>query len=496
MQSLRRPRPEPVLPVAPVNSSARLRVARWLELFNFSALLAVVVLSAIPYGTVQPQWRELCACAIFLLGALRIVEELLSGRRTHDWQLIWPLLAVALLAGAQTLPLGHNDVPGSSLTFWRTISTDAYETRLFVLNVLAFAGALELLLRYTTTPRRVRALIYVVLAVALASTLYGFLRQSMESEEGAGSLLPQVAAAQGYAQFVNRNHFAFLVEMALGLALGLLVGRGARRGYIFIYLGAAVCLWVGLILVNSRGGILSMLGMMVFTVLLASFVRGSGNSSRERERRPSAGWGRRAGAALVMRVALVVGLLVIIGAGSGWVGGDALQQRMDTISDEMHAPSEQHVNRMQIWGATWALIKAHPFLGSGFGAYWTAIPAYHHDAGTRSLQQAHNDYLEVLASGGLIGGALLVWFIYALGHTARRSLRASNTFRRAVCLGALAGIFAVALHSLFDFGLHVTVNALVLAVLIVLVTGHGQAEHETTPKRRRRRPPLTVVTAG
>jgi len=126
MQSLRRPKPERVLPVAPAKPSARLRVAQRLELFNFAALLAVIVLTAIPYGTVQPQWRELFACAIFILGALRIVEELLSGRRTQDWQLIWPILAVALLAFAQTLPLGANGAAGSSgLISWRTISTDA-----------------------------------------------------------------------------------------------------------------------------------------------------------------------------------------------------------------------------------------------------------------------------------------------------------------------------------------------------------------------------------
>ncbi len=107
-------------------------------------------------------------------------------------------------------------------------------------------------------------------------------------------------------------------------------------------------------------------------------------------------------------------------------------------------------------------------MGAGFGGYWMAVPEYHDASGSFVPQQAHNDYLELLASGGLIGAILGVWFVFALIRSARKTLRAGNSFRRASALGALAGLFAVAVHSLVDFGLHITVNALIFTALIVI----------------------------
>ena len=82
-----------------------------------------------------------------------------------------------------------------------------------------------------------------------------------------------------------------------------------------------------------------------------------------------------------------------------------------------------------------------------------------------ALEQAHNDYLELLASGGLVGAALAAWFVVSLVRAARRNLRARGLPLRAVRAGSLAGLAAVALHSLFDFGLHVTANAVLFVAL-------------------------------
>jgi O-antigen ligase len=96
-----------------------------------------------------------------------------------------------------------------------------------------------------------------------------------------------------------------------------------------------------------------------------------------------------------------------------------------------------------------------------------------------SLQQAHNDYLELLASGGLLGAALFVWLVWLIVARARRSLRSPDSFRRAAAAGATGGLLAVAAHSLFDFGLHVIANAYVLAMLLAVVCAGARVEGET-----------------
>jgi O-antigen ligase len=159
--------------------------------------------------------------------------------------------------------------------------------------------------------------------------------------------------------------------------------------------------------------------------------------------------------------------------GTVWLGGDRLATRIEESRNELNTETSdlrQGVSRNEIWKASWELFKAHPVLGVGMGAYWAAIPAVHNASGTMTPQEAHNDYLELLASGGLVGLALGVWFAIVVFKRMRENLGSPNRFRRAACFGSAIGITGVAVHSLVDFGLHMIVNALVFTTLIVIAT--------------------------
>ncbi|MEP6912259.1 MAG: hypothetical protein ABI923_05870, partial [bacterium] len=59
-------------------------------------------------------------------------------------------------------------------------------------------------------------------------------------------------------------------------------------------------------------------------------------------------------------------------------------------------------------------------------------------------------------------------------------------FRRGVSTGALAGCFAVLVHSFFDFTLHTTSNTLLFLVLAALATMDTRIEQGGGRKRKRR----------
>jgi O-antigen ligase len=180
--------------------------------------------------------------------------------------------------------------------------------------------------------------------------------------------------------------------------------------------------------------------------------------------------------------------------GVGWVGGERVVSNFqnagtDFSEQEMH--DNINTSRKEIWSATWQMAKAHPLAGVGIGGYWIGISKYHRASGEITPQQAHNDYLELLASGGVIGCALVVWFMVVFIRKAANSLKTADTYYRATTIGALAGIFGVAIHSFVDFGLHMTINALLLFALIVIAVytdrppnpraGRGRIELATEP---------------
>jgi O-antigen ligase len=428
----------------------------------FLALLALLVLAAIPYGTVEPWWKAAFVCAVFVILSVGLVESLFRGIREIDGRsILLPMLALSALAYLQTLSLGPRSE--ANLLVWNTISADPFQTRFFALQMLALTAFLALLYRYANTERRIRALVYTILAVAAVSALFGILRHS--SQQQLGFILPLLKQNQGYGQFINKNHFAYLMEMAFGLGLGIILAGGVRRDRLMIYVALLLPIWTALVLANSRGGILSMLTQICVAVLLLVNFR---NLSDDYQL-------PRITQSVVFKSVLLLVLIAGVLFGTFWVGGDRLATNFEAATNEIDANTREGASRQEIWRATLKMFAAHPILGVGLGGYWIGITAYHEASGLMTPQEAHNDYLELLSSGGLIGFSLGVWFAVAVIRRARQTLASDVGYLRAVRFGAILGVAGVAAHSLVDFGLHILVNAAVFLTLIMFATRKREA---------------------
>lgn len=440
----------------------------------FAGLVCVVALSAIPYGSAGPEWTAVFEAAVFLLAALWVIEGALSGgwRLSRAHAVAAPGLALAVYAFIQTVPLGA----GGAISF------DPYETRLVALKLLAYTAFFALSLRYVNDERRMRALLYAVAAAGLASALFGIVRQT--GQRGEGFVLEYLRPGLGYAQFVNKNHFAYAAEMALGVLLGIVAGGGVARTKALVPLSLALPVWAALVLSNSRGGLFAMLCQIIF--LGATF--GVTRAGRVNEEREHAGrqhsLAERISRSRAARAALVVVLLATVVVGTVWVGGDAVADRVANVGEEesAQASAPARAGRRDIWAATWEMFEAHALAGVGFGGYWVAVSRYHEGSGQSVPRQAHSDYLETLASGGLIGAALVACFVFLLARQSAPLLRRGGTFERAARLGALAGLCGVAAHSLVEFGLHVPSNAYAaLALAAVAACGPAGSSQKTIP---------------
>jgi O-antigen ligase len=461
----------------------RERVSTLLDRLIYLGLITIITFAAIPYGTVDAWWVSIFECGVFVLAALWLTHGALNGSwGQFDWLLGVPLAALLLFAFVQTLPLWPDSTDTLAVGSPRiALSADPYETRLWILYICALSLVGALLARYTSSERRIKVLVVTVIAIGVASAIFGILRHVthfplplMESRS--------LGTDGDYGQYLNRNHFALLMEMALGLTSGFVI-VGLKRLHVILFLSIGTLLWCALVLSNSRGGILSMIGQVLFLTALWGVARTKykgikvNGGGSDRFRRFVRSFAARAVIGLCLVATLAIGVV--------WLGGDALMHRLEFSHREIEPENSTRVNarRLAIWQATISMIRANPIAGIGFAGYRTAIPAYHDASGRWEPKQAHNEYLELMASGGLIGVAFVAWFIGNLGKKAWRRLTLStDSFARATCIGALVGIFGVAVHSLFDFGLHVTVNALICISLVVIAT--RRIEKSVIPARR------------
>lgn len=421
----------------------------------FFGLLLIVFLTAVPYGTVEPWSHAAFQSAIFFLGLLWTVHGFLRGSwRTVDLSLFFPLIALIVFAALQSLPWSTRNIAGVRLQ--NTLSADPFESWIFALRLSALTLAGILAARFVTSSFRLSLLVHALILVAVLSAIFGLVRLATQHEQG--FLLTYLNAGGGFGQFINRNHFAYLVEAGFGLLAGIALLGGDRNDRLLIYLSAILLLWVALVMSHSRGGLLAVTVQIVCGALI--FIYG----------RPRVSNKRRAGLVISVATALVIAVITV--GGVIWLGGDQLSTGVETVAIEMAKTNTEHEGsrRSDIWRATWRMARAHPIAGAGLGGFWAEVPAYHDASGLQTPQQAHNDYLELIASGGVIAAAIFVWFIVTLLRKSRGMFGYLSGFQRGAALGALLGLVGIGVHSLVEFGLHITINALIFVLLLSILS--------------------------
>ena len=469
---------EPQAPVVQPVAYTTYRIRHTLaSRFGFLIVCLAIILSALAYGTVH-YW----ALAIFFLGAVSILvlwlidSWSLGSFRISRNVLQLPLLGMFLLGVFQLLPLRHPEEAGAhSIPLVSSLSFDPYSTRFILVQLAALLIYFAAVLVFTDTPKRLRLLVRTITVFGFFLAIFG-LTQSFTSPDKVYWIrdMPQ---SQAFGPFINRHHFAGYMELALALPLGLVFTGSIEREKKFIYLFAAGLMAVALIMTNSRGGFISLFAELLFLVATMGLRHRHKHKKRESEehkpRIKSAAM--KAGLALAMVVALFGGV-VLLG------GEEALTRMVGSVNTD-----DPTTGRAHFWSVTVDIIKHHPWVGTGLGAFGVVYTGYDSRNGAYRLEQAHNDYLQVLSDGGIVGAVLGLFFVVSLFRLGFARRESRDDFRRGVATGALAGCFAVLVHSFFDFTLHTPANALLFLVLAALATMNGRVEDVQSRRKKRQR---------
>ena len=251
----------------------------------------------------------------------------------------------------------------------------------------------------------------------------------------------------------DRLGLAVDVLKALGHPLRVQIVQLLRGGKRALVGFCTVLMASTIFLSGSRGG---MLAFVLEMVLFAGLTLGKRQSPR-----------RALGSVAVC--VLILALLVFLGKGQvlGRLGDLSPGIRLDITKDSLR------------------MFFKRPVAGWGLGTFPTVYPSYRSFYTNLFVNEAHNDYAQLLAETGLLGFSLMMWFLILLYQ---RGLTTSRRWERrwdgAVALAALMGCTGILLHSLVDFNLHIPANAALFYVLCALAASEPLAE---SSRRRRTR---------
>lgn len=443
-------------------------------------LVGLLAFGVLAFGGVYPWAYWPLAIVSAWTGAWMIVVK----QAWHDWRiwrLAWAMVAVAVAMTLQlvSMPPHLLDMlsPEARVLLsqyevgyamradqWRPLSLVPSGTVLTLLLFLAFGVLLIGLIRGVRYIN-FASLILPLTALAIVVAVVGILQKAgaRSGETLIYGFWEPRYRGDAFGPFVNRNHYAGWMIMALPLVLAHALsivepltahGAGWRRwmgapdaSRAAFYFLAVLAMGTALVLTGSRSG-LAALAVVLAVLGVVAYRRLSG---------------RRRVTALVVVPTLLVATLV-------WAGFQPMFARFQQVPVEIH-------DRLLVWQDTLRLIRDFPLAGVGFGGFGTAMAVYQTAPRHTLFVQAHNDYLQVAAEGGLLVGvpALMVIVLVVQGIWRRFQQNTDEPSRYWIRAGALAGLCGIAAQSLVEFSLQKPGNT-VLFVLLLAIALHRPSE--------------------
>jgi O-antigen ligase len=266
-----------------------------------------------------------------------------------------------------------------------------------------------------------------------------------------------------YGPYVNHNHYAGLMEMLFPIPLAMCLSRRVERGP-KIALGVASAFMAStIVLCGSRGGVISLVVQLGLAAAYVAFPRKS------------------------PKVAMALG--AGLGVAALWVvlvGGTAVTDRLLTFHTEAHTELSNGL-RLTVTKDCARMFEDHPLLGFGLGTFPTQYPPYQSFYSNIFVNEAHDDYMQLLVEMGLAGFGVMVWFLMLLFRSAWRKLKGGKLgVNGGLALAGSLGCVGILVHSFFDFNLQVASNAAWFYALAAMVAAPSVSEPRARVSGRKR----------
>lgn len=407
----------------------------------------------------------LCAGVALLLAIARPSIGRGSGRL-----LDWSLLACLLVVAAQLVPLPaitRERLSPHAFTVDRVVALDAepeirpphalsvdVESTVWALGLGAAYIGLFWCARAIFSRGGVRTTARGVAWLGLALTALVAVQRATSPKLLYWYWQPLTPKATPYGPFVNRNGLATWLAMAVPLIIGYAMARyqsqqrseggavpGASIDSTQLWLGGAAVLMTGCLLASlSRAGILGgAIGLMAFIVFSRKRITRGGGVA----------W-------------MITGLAAMVAMASVYANLGKLAMRLQETT------GQGTWGRPAIWRDTWRMASDFWLTGVGAGAFQRGMLVYQEGSRLFFFNHAHDEYLQLIAEGGLLIAVPAAIATLAAVALMTRYLRTDRTAMFWVRAGAISGIIAVAIQSIWDTGLRTPANGVLFAVIAAM----------------------------
>jgi len=142
---------------------------------------------------------------------------------------------------------------------------------------------------------------------------------------------------------------------------------------------------------------------------------------------------------------------------------------LGTLALRLQETTEQGPwGRPVIWRDTWRMASDFWLTGVGAGAFQRGMLAYQQGSRLFFFNQAHNEYLQLLAEGGLLIAVPASVALIATAVLMIKALAGDRTPIFWIRAGAICGVVAIAVQSIWDTGLRTPANGVLFAVIVAI----------------------------
>ena len=335
-----------------------------------------------------------------------------------------------------------------------------YVARLEMIQVLLYAFLFFAIVHNLRRPESVPIISFtlVFLAVGISGyAVFQFLAHSYYVWN-----YPSPYPGRGSGTYISPNDFAGFLELLLPLAVAYaLVGR-LRPMVRALLVYAIVGMLAGMAVTFSRGGWVAVaVGLLALLIVLIG---------QRHHRWP----------AFCLLIILLIG---------GTIFTTRYLTTTSTYAERINKPEtfmqmDWEVRR-DMWVAAGQMWRDHFWVGVGPAHYDYRFRQYRPETMQMRPGWVHNDYLNLLADWGTVGGLVVLAGMAVFGaglirtwkdirHPRENDPARGLDNRLALFLGASAGLLALAVHSVVDFNLHIPANAILGVTWLALLSDNRQ----------------------